>query len=214
MTMFFTSDHHFGHARIISLCRRPFSSVDEMNEAMIEAWNATVRPRDIVWHLGDFSYKLKSDPDLILKRLNGRKKLVPGNHDNQAVLRSKHWEHVDKLPELCHLQRRIVLSHYALRTWHKASKGALHLFGHSHGSLPPTSQSCDVGVDVWNFRPVTLEEIEARMAQACEIYAEPIVDDITGQPSIMPIDRGVREPLPLRPAAAYDDDTAVCGANT
>ena len=57
MALFFTSDTHFDHARIIELCNRPFSSVEEMNETMIERWNARVKPHDVVWHLCDFTLK-------------------------------------------------------------------------------------------------------------------------------------------------------------
>jgi calcineurin-like phosphoesterase family protein len=55
--------------------------------------------------------------------------------------------------------QRIFLCHYGLRAWHGAHRGALHFYGHSHGSLPGNAQCLDVGVDVWNFRPVTLPAI-------------------------------------------------------
>ncbi len=56
------------------------------------------------------------------------------------------------------------MSHYAHRTWPDAHRGRIHLFGHSHGSIPATPSSCDVGVDVWRFRPVTLPEIQELLA--------------------------------------------------
>jgi calcineurin-like phosphoesterase family protein len=57
--VYFTADQHFGHAGIIGLCKRPFRSVEEMDEAMIANWNAVVGPDDEVWHLGDFAYRIK-----------------------------------------------------------------------------------------------------------------------------------------------------------
>ena len=71
----------------------------------------------------------------------------------------------DAGPAMGHVQR-IVLSHYAMRIWDRSHFGTWHLFGHSHGSMPddPTSRSLDVGVDVWNYRPVSYEQIKARMA--------------------------------------------------
>jgi|SRR6478735_1148981 len=78
---FFTSDTHFGHARIIELCDRPFKSVEHMDETLINNWNETVSPGDIVYHLGDVALGSWDRWDGILSRLNGHKILVVGNHD-------------------------------------------------------------------------------------------------------------------------------------
>lgn len=76
----FTSDQHFGHRSICELSCRPFDNADEMTEALISYHNERVRPGDVVWHLGDFS--LAPGPLLtVLPRLNGRHRLVAGNHD-------------------------------------------------------------------------------------------------------------------------------------
>lgn len=78
--IFFSSDHHFYHNNIIRYCDRPFSSVEEMNESMIVSWNAVVSPDDTVFYLGDFSMAFRP-VETITPRLNGRKILIPGNHD-------------------------------------------------------------------------------------------------------------------------------------
>lgn len=78
---FFTSDTHFGHERIISLCNRPFADVHEMNEAIIRNWNNVVSPEDTVFHLGDVAMGPWVEWDSLLTRLNGYKILVVGNHD-------------------------------------------------------------------------------------------------------------------------------------
>lgn len=86
--IWFTSDQHYGHYNIIKYCNRPFSSVDEMNEAMIENWNKVVQPDDIVYCLGDVSMSFH----FIEKhstRLVGKKYLVPGNHDYCHSFNSK-----------------------------------------------------------------------------------------------------------------------------
>jgi calcineurin-like phosphoesterase family protein len=57
----------------------------------------------------------------------------------------------------------LVLCHYPLRSWHRMSRGALNLHGHSHGRLAPLPRQVDVGVDVWNFRPITLADIRAHL---------------------------------------------------
>ena len=80
MTIWFTSDHHFGHANIIKYCERPFNSVGHMNASMIGSWNGVVASDDTVYYLGDFAMQ----PHLvaeILPQLNGKKLLIAGNHD-------------------------------------------------------------------------------------------------------------------------------------
>jgi calcineurin-like phosphoesterase family protein len=153
----FTSDTHFGHAGALSLYRRPFSSVAEMNEAMIERWNATVGPEDEVWHLGDFS--LRQNPDVVaatLARLNGIKHLVAGNNDPPATTGLALWASVQPYAELELDGVGLVLCHYPFRSWRGMGKGWLDLHGHSHGRMKPLPRQFDVGVDVWDFRPVTL----------------------------------------------------------
>lgn len=71
MTVFFTSDTHYHHARVIHYSKRPFESVDEMGEALIANWNAVVRPGDLVYHLGDFAFCDAARAVVIAKRLNG-----------------------------------------------------------------------------------------------------------------------------------------------
>lgn len=84
--IFFTADHHFGHPGIIGMCQRPFTDVDEMDEAFVEEWNAVVRRGDTVWHLGDFAHKANAERcQSIFGRLNGRKNLVLGSHDKEKV---------------------------------------------------------------------------------------------------------------------------------
>ena len=58
----------------------------------------------------------------------------------------------------------IIACHYPMRAWVRIHHGALHLYGHTHGSLPGTRRSCDVGLDVWDYRPVTLDEVLDAMA--------------------------------------------------
>lgn len=78
---FWTSDLHLGHARICELAQRPFDSVEEMNEALIERWNAVVHPHDEVLILGDLVMGRFAETIQLVPRLNGRKSLLPGNHD-------------------------------------------------------------------------------------------------------------------------------------
>ena len=155
MTVFFTADTHFGHAGALGLYRRPFGSVAEMDAAMQARWNETVGPADEVWHLGDFAVGHK-DPAAVLARLHGRKRLVVGNNDKPAVCGLAAWESVVPYAEVVVDGTHLVLCHYAFRSWRGSSKGWLNLHGHSHGRLARMARQYDVGVDVHDFRPVTL----------------------------------------------------------
>ncbi len=162
MTVFFTSDTHFGHAGARALYRRPFASVAEMDATMVERWNAAVGPGDEVWHLGDFAVGPGAAAiAALLDRLQGRKHLVTGNNDGAAATAQPGWASVQPYAELMLEGQGLVLCHYAFRTWRNMHRGWLNLHGHSHGRLKPLPRQVDVGVDAWDFRPVTLEEIRA-----------------------------------------------------
>ncbi len=160
MNIFFTSDHHFGHKRIIELASRPFASVEEMDEVLIERWNAIVAPGDLVYHLGDFAF---ADHAPYLERLKGQKRLILGNHDHaNRVNKAVGWSTVDSLLHVTlPCETPVVLCHYAMRVWNRSHHGALHFYGHSHGNLEGDAQSCDVGVDCWGFEPVNLDTLKA-----------------------------------------------------
>ena len=165
--IYFTSDTHFGHANIIKHCHRPFSSVGEMDDAIIANWNKKVGPKDIVYHLGDFAL-VKSAGDLYkyVGRLNGHINLICGNHDKLGLVRSANFRSVHSgfisiTPEF---GVNIVLCHYAMRTWYKSHYGYYHLYGHSHGNLPEDgSLSFDVGVDCNDFTPLSLNKVIDRL---------------------------------------------------
>lgn len=170
--VFFTADSHFGHAGILAPrmhAPRPFATIEEHDETLVAGWNAVVGPHDTVWHLGDFAYRCpEAHAAAIFDRLNGRKFLVRGNHEKIGVRLPWDAPVADvtrirvPLPEGG--ERGIWLSHYAHRTWPHLHRGDIHLYGHSHGSLPGTSDSTDVGVDCWNWQPASLERILARLA--------------------------------------------------
>jgi len=160
MAIFFTSDTHFGHGGALGLYRRPFASVAAMNEALVERWNETVGPDDVVWHLGDFA--IRQRPEIVaelLARLGGHKHLVAGNNDPPATGELDGWESVQPYAEIAAEEVSLVLCHYPFRSWRGMGKCWVNLHGHSHGRLKPLPRQVDVGVDVWGFRPVTLEEI-------------------------------------------------------
>jgi calcineurin-like phosphoesterase family protein len=160
VAIFFTSDTHFGDHRVLNISRRPFGSVAEMDAAMVERWNALVTSEDEVWHLGDFARSAQLAGEMFAK-LNGRKHLIIGNNDPQAIL-CLDWASARHYAEIEEGGVRLVLCHYPFRTWNGIGRGAVNLHGHSHGRLKPFTRQFDVGVDVREFRPVKLESLIAR----------------------------------------------------
>jgi calcineurin-like phosphoesterase family protein len=158
MVVYFTSDTHFGDHRTINIWRRPFESVAEMDRHMIERWRATVRPEDVVWHLGDFARRADAVCEL-LEALPGTKHLVRGNNDPAGTLETAGWASVQDYAEIEVEGRRLVLCHYPFRSWNGQHRGSLNLHGHSHGLLKPMPRQHDVGVDVHGFAPMTLASL-------------------------------------------------------
>ncbi len=138
---------------------------------MIDNWNAVVQKGDQVYHLGDFSFKAQqSHIDGILQKLNGEKFLISGNHDSKAVLRSRHWSRVWQYREMKIEGQKIILFHYPMREWNGSWRGAWALHGHCHGNLPvdPHLKSIDIGVDCYDFTPVSFEQIKEDMSKKLE----------------------------------------------
>lgn len=124
-----------------------------------------VKPGDTVYHLGDVAFSEESGSSI--RKLPGRKYLIVGNHDHRWRKSFSQWG-FSWSKDVFELRigggtrkggHTLWLSHYAHRVWPKRHYGTLHLYGHSHGNLPFYPQSADVGVDAWNYYPVSLEEV-------------------------------------------------------
>lgn len=158
--IFFTSDTHFGHWNIVKYCGRPFKSIEEHDEKLIQRWNNRVGKNDLVYHLGDFCFGSTRKAEEYLDRLNGKKFLIMGNHDRQSV-KAKGWEKVTPYHEIKVGTQQIVLFHYRMVVWNRKHYGAWALHGHSHGKLPLSGDyTLDVGVDCWYYDPITIPILE------------------------------------------------------
>lgn len=176
--IWFTSDTHFGHKNILTFCERPFNSVEEMDNAIIERWNSKVGKDDIVFHLGDFAFASNKRWQELIYKLNGKIYLILGNHDitrwpgtytmqlfdrveNQMMLKidNKYKVYLNHFPFLCYDG-----------TYRNPEDCTIQLHGHVHqriGDIGKDAQRLqyrfpyqyDVGVDNNNFYPVSWEEI-------------------------------------------------------
>lgn len=172
MTIYYTADLHLGHEAILDFVSRPFTSIDSHDEQIVHNINHRLRGEDRLYVLGDFAWgkmnRVKHYRELIrCKNVH----LIMGNHDPTTTTGRP-------LPELYrvfqdvrerkllkdHLLgvgvQRIYMDHYPVWNWPAMDSGSYHLHGHVHGSDPsPREHVYDVGVDCWDYKPVTLMEI-------------------------------------------------------
>ena len=176
----YISDTHFGHENILS-SRPQFHSIEEMNETMIKNWNECVDKEDHVWICGDFSYRSKVDVRKYLSRLKGHKHLIIGNHDIKWMKNfdlDRYFESVEYMTVIKDRKKSITLCHYPMMEWPQSRYAQFSLeegrtfliHGHIHNSTNceaykyirnslPCALNC--GVDINDYRPVTLEELFA-----------------------------------------------------
>ena len=169
MNKFFISDTHFGHEKIIEYCNRPFKDVDEMDYTIIRNWNQRIKKEDLIIINGDFvldKSKVASnsrDYDYYYNQLNGHKIFICGNHDYTNESKS-----IIESMVINYGGYRIYITHNP-----KFAKKEFkwNFCGHLHGKygkfirLSEDSIIVDLSVDIWNFMPVTINEIFSAFAK-------------------------------------------------
>ena len=176
--LYFTSDLHLGHANAIKHSNRPFETLEEMDETLIQNINNTVRVNDTLWILGDFTHRVKK-PQAIeyRKKINCRYVyLITGNHDKNFTTEDGVFRAVKSYDEIKTDYGPFILFHYPIEHWNKEHYGSIHLHGHIHAdqsynitnrdmaiSYPTgkvfSNRKYDVGVDANDYKPVSIEEI-------------------------------------------------------
>jgi calcineurin-like phosphoesterase family protein len=160
--IYFTADQHFGHLNILNHSRRPYRTVDQMDETLIRNWNNLVKADDVVWVLGDFCWRT-SQTDSYLGRLTGQKNLIIGNHDDERTTAAKGWQSATHYREIKLHGKHLILFHYPMRDWNGRFYDSMHLYGHVHGEMADFGYSCDVGVDSCNYKPVSFADVCKRL---------------------------------------------------
>lgn len=170
---FFTADQHFGHEAILHSCKRPFKTSKEMDRQIIKRYNEVVTDDDTVYFLGDVSmYKGPHIVDCI-KKLKGRKILILGNHDKSNPFDYIEWGFESAHTSLVNTwvattniiySLRVLLAHDpALSAFMKQAECKLMVCGHVHNLFKYVKTDdglvINVGVDVHDFKPVSLEGI-------------------------------------------------------
>lgn len=176
----FTSDLHLGHTNIIKYTNRPFWTADQMNETLVDRWNAVVDTEDEVWVLGDVALGPIRETLSLVERLNGHKVLLPGNHDRiwKGLAPKRRWadetyldagferiEHGDVgVVNLTLGDHEVLASHFPytvgqydsrFSAWHPVDEGLPILHGHTHSPVQVQGNMFHVGTDAWEYTPVS-----------------------------------------------------------
>lgn len=166
---YFTADTHFFHENIITSCNRPFTSLEDMNRTLISNWNKTVNKHDEIFILGDLFFRATIEQiNSTLQKLNGKKYLICGNHDEYVLhpdFDRSAFVFVKPYHTFQYHKKKFVLSHYPILEWEAKESGSILLYGHVHNDKPDYyskilgNNAFNVGVDMTDFRPVSIKEI-------------------------------------------------------
>lgn len=179
--IWFTSDSHFGHAKFLTFTRdtgaliRPFASVEEMDEYMIEKWNSVVQPGDKVYHLGDVVMnpkRLKS----YTERLNGSKRLIIGNHD----LLEKKSQYYDEFKKI--MLWRLFKEHGFICTHVPLKKSSMrHAIVNVHGHIHERKMKSDIYfnacVEHHDYTPIHIDVIKKHVDYVKQLDWDNLSDD-------------------------------------
>ena len=178
VTIWFTSDLHFGHRNIIKYCNRPWNTVEEMDEALIHNWNSVVGKNDIVFDLGDFAFASNQRWRELVSGLNGKHYLILGNHNVSRYPRDSSmglFEGVEHQMLLDIDGRYVYLNHYPFLcyggAWRNPNNAVYQLFGHIHSGPNSSGKDCDrlmhlfpyqydIGVDNNDYKPISWNQVK------------------------------------------------------
>jgi len=163
-SIWFTSDLHHAHNKIIEICNRP-TTIEEHEDWLVnDVINKYVKRKDRLYLLGDISFAKRQEADKFIDRLNGQKYLILGNHD-KSLSHSTRFQTISEKKNFNYsrdgVNIHIVLFHYPILSWERKIYGSWHLFGHVHGRLNGVGLSHDIGIDNLDnmWKPLNLYEI-------------------------------------------------------
>lgn len=178
MNNYYISDLHLGHSNALCFDSRPFSTLEEQDEQIIQNINSVVTPQDNLYFLGDISWYSPEKTIELLNQINCKNRfLVIGNHDR--IAKDSHvkklFQGIYDLKRINDNGRIVVLCHYPLAVWDQSHRGSYHLYGHVHRNVadngmndthtilnhPEMKNAYNVGcmLDYMHYTPKTLDEI-------------------------------------------------------
>ena len=210
MAIWWTSDPHFMHKNVIRFCDRPFANTDEMDAALVANYNKYVKEDDTLIFVGDLSLGKKNRIRPILNSIKCKNKiLVQGNHDTKGALPRDCFTLIVNRMSVMIAGHVVIVSHYPFKwPWWKhtlmmlkgrkpryrdrrpSDNGHFQIHGHTHSSEKQVKRMIHVGVDAWNYKPVSNDEI-----------AQMIAKTISKEKAALPKNRIAKEYKALRNAA-------------
>jgi len=181
MTTFVASDLHFNHLNILKYCphrggpETSWEKVEVMNAKIIDNWNECVNPEDETYIVGDVAMGLVEKAPALIRRLNGKKFLVRGNHDktlcklmdaDASMTDLFEWvkDYHEMTYKLAGEKVMLVMCHFPMAHWHRQASGSIMIHGHLHGSYCGIDGRIkDVGIDTNNLRPYRMEDVVREM---------------------------------------------------
>lgn len=183
--IWFNSDEHYFHTKILKYTNRPFNDVLDMNQYFIEQHNKNVNENDLTIHLGDFTFKEKEFAFDIVNQLSGKHIFIRGNHDywlenEDEIIQNKlikdklffidySFDPIRDYFEFKYRGLHFVMLHFPMLTWHKSHRGSICLHGHTHATINNLNDESglkriDVGIDsaaqiLNEYRPFHISEI-------------------------------------------------------
>lgn len=173
--IYYIADIHFRDQKIFNKCHRPFSSVEEMEQVVINKWNKKVEDGDIVYVLGDIGKDDDPSTITIFKKLKGHKHLIVGNHDHdmlEDIKESGAFESIKFIDLINDGDYKVCLCHYPLMDWMEFNRDGLLVYGHIHNKTEENGyayklmkdyyknlKAYNCGVDVTGFEPRTLKQL-------------------------------------------------------
>lgn len=187
VNIWFSSDLHLNHSKIIEYCNRPFSNVEEMNKTIIDNWNKVVSPEDVVFCLGDIALGGSGAWNTLIPQLNGKIHLVLGNHDirNWRESYKNLFESVTEQLTVEIDKKTFILTHFPLLCYHGTwgtEMNVWNLHGHVHVCKNKQANTgkdfermkltfptqYDVGVDLNDYTPISFDEVKERIRYQIE----------------------------------------------
>ena len=166
--IYYTSDQHFDHTNVIKFDNRPFSSVEEMNEILVNKWNETVTKQDTVYILGDFCWGKADRYRYFLSKLNGTKVLITGNHDLKtfpADIKNM-LSDTREFKFIKDNDRGVILCHYPIPFYQADySNEQYMLYGHLHGTIEE---------DFMRYFKKYVKQHDGRGESACKCNVYPV----------------------------------------
>ena len=166
MAIWVTSDFHFNHKKILNTCR-DFYSIKDHNEYIVSQYNSVVAKDDLVYVLGDIGFYDLKYVGKWIKKLNGRKILILGNHDQGSIEEYKRMGFIDVVNHPIYYSDKIILSHFPAKEAFQ-NQFCINVHGHLHGAILSLPNYFNCNLEMTNYKPINIKQFEEIAEEMCK----------------------------------------------